>query len=252
MANRVFLDFESQTLAGISGLTVVNTAGSFDFVQNYAPGIGDPNPTYALRANGPCALGELGLILGPFSSGAMNTFYMQMAQLLVGTTCQMYLSYEFSSKLFTSTSGIASFFYDEALPVIRVYSGDTLGLDDALTHDEWIDHRIVTGKGGELTFLHDHFNTPGRLEPNGVSWSNGGGGNVTTVSGNPVLGHPSYASNDYYVALAFVLGANDKILLDELGVTTQGSIERAPLTLAAVSAGQTQIDATWDDNEDTP
>lgn len=250
MANRLGLDFESQTLVGVPGLTIVNTAGSFDFVQNYAPGIGDPNPTFCLRANGPCVLGELGLIMGPFTNSQLNTLYFQLAMLNVGGTCKAWLSYEFSSKLFTDTSGVASFHYDEDAPFVRIYSGDALGLDDALSHDEFIDHKLTTTKDGAIWFYHDHFNTPGRLEPRDVSWSNGGGGNVTTVSANPALGHPSYAANPYYLAMTFELGANDKVLIDELFNTTQGTIMRKALMLAAAASGTTSIGLTWDDNED--
>lgn len=250
MGNRLYCDFESQSLVGISGLTVVNTAGSFDFVEDYAPGTGDPYTGWALRANGPCNQGELGLILGPFSASVMNTLYFTQS-MQFDSTCKMWLSAEFSSKLFTSTSGIASYHYDESAPFVRIYSGDALGLDDALSHDEAIDHRLTITKDGAITFLHDHFNTPGRLEPNPITWSNGGGGNITTVSGNPALGHPSYASTAMYWALTFELGADDHVIIDELALTTQGTILRKLLSMAAVANGQHQIDATYLDNEDS-
>jgi hypothetical protein len=246
MANVFNNDFNSSALTGFTSYDSVG--GSFSFISNYQPSLGDPNPTVCLKiSGGQTNFGQTGICMtNPLPANPANHMIFWQFSLDGG---QAIISLENSNKLWTTNVGVVSIHYNSVGPVCDLYSGTVNTFPDALPQNEWIDHFFEITPTGAILARHRHYTVPGTIYPYSSfrNWSDGSWGLTDSAQ------YVNYAtSSTVRWSLTYFGAVGQACYLDEFWVSNNGLIQRKPLSLV-VTPGITSVapTATWNDNAST-
>lgn len=235
---------DSFASSALTGFTATTGPGSFTFPINYQPSLGDPNPYNCLKiGGGQSGWGQTGICM---TTAIPNNplGYMFFFQFSIDGG-EAVISLETTNTLWTTNTNIVSIHYTQSGPLADLYSGTVNSYPDALNSNEWIDHFLEITATGAILGRHRHYTTPGAIEPftQTRKWSLGSWG-LTDIAQ-----HQNYATaSGVRLSISFNGSGGQACYLSQVFATTNGLIQRPPLTLAAAAASSSAIDLTWIDN----